>query len=68
MNKFNFNLNSSELAIDPNPSPRAKELAIMFDELSETDQAYIAHDIKRAFKAVKQARQNDRLRLVEAAR
>lgn len=63
-----FNSNDPNLEIDKVPSERSKELAIMFDELSETDQAYIAHDIKRAWRAVRQAQMNDMLRLQGTAR
>lgn len=63
-----FNPNSPDLEIDDIPSPRAWELAVMFDELSEADQANIAMDIKIAYRALKTALRNDAERMLEVAR
>jgi hypothetical protein len=66
--KPRINPSSPDLEIDIIPSPRAWELAVMFDELSEADQANIAMDIKIAYRALKTALRNDAERMLEVAR
>lgn len=66
--KPRINPNSPDLEIDDIPSPRAWQLAVMFDQLSETDQANIAYDIKLAHRALKRALDRDTERMLEVAR
>jgi hypothetical protein len=63
-----INLNSPDFEIDEFISDRAKQLAIMFDQLPETDQANIAYDMKIAYRAHIRAMRNDAERMLEAAR